>query len=166
MPEYVDIRNQTLCIYLNLKTFLCILCIIYFGLCCVCCCAWAFSTLWLQCVGFSCCSFQALEHKLNGCGTGAELLCGLWGLSGSGMEPVSPVLSGGFSTTEPPQKSLKTFLMSMKEGEEVTQFFTILLVGLQQKSWKFNILDSILHIVLQDFADLFCEGPNSIYFML
>ena len=42
------------------------------------------------------------------------------GLSGSVVEPVSPGLSGRFSTTEPPGKSLKTFLMLMKKGEEVT----------------------------------------------
>jgi len=30
----------------------------------------------------------------------------MWDLPGSGIEPVSPALAGGFSTTEPPGKPL------------------------------------------------------------
>ena len=46
-----------------------------------------FQWLWLtgsRCVGFS------------SCGTRAQLLCGVWDLPGSGLEPVSPALAGGF----------------------------------------------------------------------
>ena len=34
----------------------------------------------------------------------AQLLCGMWDLPRSGVEPVSPALAGGFFTTEPPGK--------------------------------------------------------------
>ena len=46
----------------------------------------------------------APEHKLSSCGTQAELLHGMWDLSESGVEPVSPALARGFFTTEPPEK--------------------------------------------------------------
>ena len=32
----------------------------------------------------------------------------MWDLPGSGMEPTSPAPAGGFFTTEPPGKSLKS----------------------------------------------------------
>ena len=79
-----------------------------------------------HCAGFSCCRAQALgpwtsvvaarglssgspralEHSVNGCGAQASLLCGMWGLPGLGIEPMSPALVGGFFTTEPPGKPL------------------------------------------------------------
>ena len=52
-------------------------------------------------MGFSNYGSWALEHRLNSCGTGASLLLGMWDLPGSGIEPVSPALTGGFFTTEP-----------------------------------------------------------------
>ena len=33
-----------------------------------------------------------------------QLLLGMWDLPKSGVEPMSPVLAGGFFTTEPPGK--------------------------------------------------------------
>ena len=47
--------------------------------------AWAPGTglQWLRCTGFSC-------------------PCGIWNLPGPGVEPMSPALAGGFSTTGPP----------------------------------------------------------------
>ena len=89
------------------------------------CCVWAFSsqehgaTLQLWCEGFSLqwllllgsagsrhsgfdsCSSQALEHRLNNCGSQAQMLCGIQDLPKSGIEPVSPALAGRFFTTEP-----------------------------------------------------------------
>ena len=49
------------------------------------------------------------EHKLqmrrlSSCGSRAQLLCGMWDLPRPGLEPVSPALAGGFSTTAPPGK--------------------------------------------------------------
>ena len=54
--------------------------------------------------GLSGCSWQALEHGLNSCGTGALLLCGMWDLPRSGVEPMSSAMAGGFFSTEPPGK--------------------------------------------------------------
>ena len=72
-----------------------------------CCGAWALGT-WASIVvahGLSSCGSQALEHRLSSCGAWAYLLCGTWDLPGPGLEPVSPALAGGFSTTMPPGKS-------------------------------------------------------------
>ena len=41
---------------------------------------------------------------LNSCGAQAELPCGMPGLTGLGIEPVSPALAGGFLSTVPPGK--------------------------------------------------------------
>ena len=69
-----------------------------------------------HCDGFSCCEAQALgawasvvvacrlsscgswalEHRLSSCGAWAYLLHSMWDLPGSGIEPVSPALAGGF----------------------------------------------------------------------
>ena len=38
------------------------------------------------------------------CGARAQLLCSMWDLPRPGLEPVSPVLAGGFLTTVPPGK--------------------------------------------------------------
>ena len=47
----------------------------------------------------------ALEHRLNSCVAQASLLCSMWDLPGSGIEPLSPALAGEFFTTEPPEKT-------------------------------------------------------------
>ena len=47
----------------------------------------------------------APEHRLNSCDTWVYVLHGMWDLPGSGTEPMSPALAGGFFTTEPPGKS-------------------------------------------------------------
>ena len=54
--------------------------------------------------GFSSCGMRALEHRLGSCGTRAQLLRSMWDLPGPELEPVSPALAGGFSTTVPPVK--------------------------------------------------------------
>ena len=45
--------------------------------------------------------------KLSNCGSRAQLLRGMWDLPRPGLEPVSPVLAGRFSTTVPPGKPEK-----------------------------------------------------------
>ena len=102
---------------------------IYLWLCCVFTAVWAFLRLqWAEaalgrlvhasrCGGFSCCraqspergvfssrSSQGLAHGLSSCGVWAYLLLGMWDLPGSGIEPVSPALAGGFFNTESPGK--------------------------------------------------------------
>ena len=51
--------------------------------------------------GLSICTSQALEHRLNSCGTQAYLFHGMWNLPGSGIKPVSLALAGEFFATEP-----------------------------------------------------------------
>ena len=51
-------------------------------------------------------SFQAVEHRLNSCGTAAQLFWGMRIHPRPGIKLVSDVLAGGFPTTEPPQKPL------------------------------------------------------------
>ena len=43
-------------------------------------------------------------HRLSNCGSRAQSLRGMWDLPRPGLEPVSPALAGGFSTTAPPGK--------------------------------------------------------------
>ena len=42
--------------------------------------------------GLSSCSSEVLDHSFNSCGAWAEFLHGMWGLSRSGIEHVSPAL--------------------------------------------------------------------------
>ena len=55
--------------------------------------------------GLCSCGFQALEHRLNSRGARNQLFCDMWDLPGPGIEPMLPVLTGRFFTTEPPEKS-------------------------------------------------------------
>ena len=64
-------------------------------------------------MGFSSCGFRALERRLSCCGAQVQLLRGLWDLPGSGLEPVSPALAGGFLTTVPPGKPSILFLFNL-----------------------------------------------------
>ena len=50
----------------------------------------------------SSCSSKALDHRVNSCGPWAELLCSMWDLPGSRIEPVFPAVAGRFFTTESP----------------------------------------------------------------
>ena len=52
------------------------------------------------------------EHRLqmrslSSCGSRAQLLRSTWDAPRPGLEPVSPALAGGFSTTAPPGKPWK-----------------------------------------------------------
>ena len=79
------------------------------------------AALGLRCCvqAFSCCRARAPgvwasvvvarglpEQRLTRCGTQAYLLCDMWDPPGPGIEPMSPALAGGFSTTAPPGKFL------------------------------------------------------------
>ena len=50
-------------------------------------------------------------RRLSSCGSRAQLLRGMWDLPRPGLEPVSPALAGGFSTTAPPGKPGEDFLL-------------------------------------------------------
>ena len=43
-------------------------------------------------------------RRLSSCGSQAQSLRGIWDLPRPGLEPVSPALAGGFTTTAPPGK--------------------------------------------------------------
>ena len=60
-------------------------------------------------------------RRLSNCGSGAQLLCGMWDLPRPGLELVSPALAGRFSTTAPPGKPY--FLRQVK------------LVGISFNTW-------------------------------
>ena len=49
-------------------------------------------------------------RRLSSCGSWTQLLRGMWDLPRPGLEPVSPVLAGRFSTTAPPGKASFTVL--------------------------------------------------------
>ena len=46
----------------------------------------------------------------------------MWDLPGPGLEPVSPVLTGGFLTTVPPEKHLFHFLDALIYNAKVFNF--------------------------------------------
>ena len=74
--------------------------------------------------GFNSCGSWALEHRLNSCSTQAQMLCGMWDLPKSGIEPVSPALADRFFTTEPSEKpnlSKRDKLMKVLEKLQSTQ---------------------------------------------
>ena len=48
----------------------------------------------------SICGPQALEHRLSTYSTWAKLLCSMWDLPRSGIEPISSALASGFFTPE------------------------------------------------------------------
>ena len=54
--------------------------------------------------GVRSCGSRALECRLSSCGAWASLLCGVWDLTGPGLEPLCPAFAGGFLTTAPPGK--------------------------------------------------------------
>ena len=114
--------------YVCLFCFVLLFIYLFLAVLCLCCCARAFSFCGkrgllllavrrlivavaslvaehgLQTCGLSSCSSQALEHRLSGCGSRAQLFRGMWDLPGPGLEPVSPALAGGFLTTAPQGK--------------------------------------------------------------
>ena len=51
-------------------------------------------------------------HRLSTCDTQVLLLCSIWDLPGSGLEPMSPALAVGFFTTEPPAAAAVTSVVS------------------------------------------------------
>ena len=57
------------------------------------------------------CGMWTLEQRLNSRNAWAYLLCGMWDLPESGIELMSPALTGRFLTTEPPGKPQNMFLL-------------------------------------------------------
>ena len=55
-------------------------------------------------------------RRLSNCGSQAQPLRGMWDLPRPGLEPVSPALAGGFSTTAPPGKPQGFFFNNSTNG--------------------------------------------------
>ena len=64
--------------------------------------------------GFRNCGSQSLEPVLISCGTRAEQYHSMWDLLGPGIEPVSPVLAGGFFTVEPTREAQRCLFSTEK----------------------------------------------------
>ena len=73
-----------------------------------------------HCGGFSCCRAWALGHKLSSCGTGAKLLLCMWDLPRPRIKPMSPALTGGFFTIEPPGKTPKMIHINLFTKQKQT----------------------------------------------
>ena len=67
-------------------------------------------------------------RRLSNCGSRAQLLRGMWDLPRPGLEPVSPALAGGFSTTAPPGKP--TSFVFMAEEYSTVYMYHIFLIHL------------------------------------
>ena len=74
-----------------------------------------------QCSSFSCCAVKAWGCVVfNSCGVWTQLLHGTWDPPGPGIEPVSPVLAGGFFTRShrgSPMRFFVKFFVSKAWGE-------------------------------------------------
>ena len=71
-----------------------------------------------RCTGLSLSRPLVAEHRLqtrrlSNCGSRAQPLRGMWDLPRPGLEPVSPALAGGFSTTVPPGKPPKQIFLNI-----------------------------------------------------
>ena len=69
-------------------------------------------------------------RRLSSCGSRAQLLRGTWDPPRPGLEPVSPALAGGLSTTAPPGKPLhQEFLIRLLNIQRLPMetFLTIFL---------------------------------------
>ena len=91
-----------------------------------------FLSFLLAVLGLRCCEHQAgatLEllstgFSLRSVGSqhsGFSCPCGMWNLPGPGIEPMSPALAGGFSTTGPPGGPLGPFNKGSNPGTEPSQ---------------------------------------------
>ena len=70
--------------------------------------------------GLSRCGSQAPEHGLSNFCPQAPLLCSMWNPPGPRVEPTTPALAGGLSTTGPPGTSviidLLVFVLDIKSS--------------------------------------------------
>ena len=73
-------------------------------------------------------------RRLSSCGSRAQPLRDMWNLPRPGLEPVSPALAGGFSTTAPPGKP------PMWDFLKLDGFVEILSSQVLKYKFKFTIL--------------------------
>ena len=65
-------------------------------------------------------------RRLSSCGSRAQLLHGMWDLPRPGLEPVSPALAGGLSTTAPPGKPYSVFYIWASPCKTVLSVFNLI----------------------------------------
>ena len=105
-----------------------------------------------HCGAFSCCREQALEPRFRNCGSRAQLLRGMWDLSGPGIEPVTPALVGRFLTTGPPGESQKAVFYSVLFWNKLV---------LCNHSHSFQAFLAELSILLFEFFLFFLYSPTT-----
>ena len=85
---------------------------------------------------------RALRHLgFSSCGTGAQVLHGMWNLPGAGIKPVSPALPGGFFTTVPPVKPAKVLKTHNMWGEKQKAKLSVLCMGYEIKTTLIKTLE-------------------------
>ena len=99
----------------------------------------------LQACGLSSCGSRSLERRLSSCGAQSQLLRSMWDLPGSGLEPVSPALAGGFLTTEPPGKPCTNiffqvvcyFSTNFHKHSGLIQIYQLAVLKVRSPKWVF-----------------------------
>ena len=96
-------------------------------------------------------------HRLSSCGSGAQLLRGMWDLPRPGLEPVSPALAGRFSTTAPPgkPKTLYFYKNDFSKNNENSTYFCFLQIFLMSDNRKH--LNLHICFLIQSSVVCFCE---------
>ena len=96
------------------------------------------------CAGFSRCWAQAPGQagSSSSRGTRAELSCCIWELAGPGIKPVSPALTGGFFTTEPPGKPFQSSFNNLFTGDILIHL--LLLNVINQRRFDIHLLNKSL----------------------
>ena len=113
-------------------------------------------------------------RRLSSCGSQAQPLRGMWDLPRPGLEPASPALAGGLSTTAPPGKPQK-FLILMKSSLSIISFMDVFGFVSQKalpypRSSRFSLMLSsrsfmVFHFTLRPlihFEFIFVKGVRSV----
>ena len=105
-------------------------------------------------------------RRLSNCGSRAQLLRGMWDLPRPGLEPVSPALAGGLSTTAPPGKPGLAYSCSTWRSSPLLD--TLNLIALRT---SFSTVSTIILSICNTIGDFItcalyfpCFVPYQVYF--
>ena len=84
-------------------------------------------------------------RRLSNCGSQTQPLRGMWNLPRPGLEPVSPALTGRFSTAAPPGKPLLSVLLCTYSKVELLDYLVIFFYLFKDHHTFFFIVCTILH---------------------